>query len=242
MTPFNIFPLYLDVNLDAKDNVFFEGRGLDSQWQGNLHVTGTHVDVHASGRLLLIKGEYLFAGTAFSLTEGEIIFNDKSSPGSYISINGNCALSDVDVIATLHGPLSAPTLTLQSLPQMPISSLLAHLLFNKDITEISAVQALQLAQAILSLSKSQAPDIMEKIRKTLGIDRLNIVSTAKNDRETISLQIGKYLMRGVLLTLSQGSENRNVSLEVQLRRGFMLQAQIGENERGKFSFKWHHHY
>ena len=141
----------------------------------------------------------------------------------------------------LEGPLTSPKLSFQSSPQMPTSSLLAQILFNKDISEISAVQALQVAQKVISLSGNSGPDILEKIRRIIGIDRLTLI-TSENDPGKISLQIGKYLMRGVLLTISQGAESRNVSVEVDLRKGIKFQAEYNEEQQGKFSLKWHHHY
>lgn len=234
-------PLLLDLEIDAPRKVFIEGKGLHAQLEGNLHITGTYTDVIASGTLRLLNGEYLLSGKVFTLNEGELICNDKPTPSAYISLKGTCDLPEVSVTALLRGPISSPQLTFQSSPQLSTSALLAQILFNKDISEISAIQALQLAQTVFSLSNNAAPDVFEKIRKTLGIDRLTLI-TSENDPGKISLQIGKYLMRGVLLTLSQGAESRNVAVEVELKRGIMLQAEMNENQQGKFSLKWHHHY
>lgn len=234
-------PLRLDLDLDVPRKAYVVGRGLTSELQGKLHLSGNFVDISAQGNLQLIHGEYLFSGKVFDLTQGEIIFNDKPTPSAYLSLSGDCDLPDVNVTVMLRGPLSSPNLSFKSSPQLPTSSLLSQILFNKDISEISAVQALQLAQTVISLSGNSGPDILEKIRKTLGIDRLTLV-TSENDPGKISLQIGKYLMRGILLTLSQGAESRNVSVEVDLKKGVRLQAEMNEDQQGKFSLKWHHHY
>lgn len=234
-------PLKLDLDLNVPGKAFVEGRGLSCELKGKLHLTGNFFDIKAKGDLHLIHGEYIFSGKVFDLTQGEVLFNDKPTPSSYISLSGDCDLPDVNVTVMLRGPITSPTLSFQSSPQLPTSSLLSQILFNKDISEISAVQALQVAQTVISLSGSSAPDVLGKIRKTLGIDRLTII-TSENDPGKISLQIGKYLMRGVLLTLSQGAESRNVSVEVELKKGIRFQAEMNEDQQGKFSLKWHHHY
>lgn len=241
ISPPPVSPLQLDLDLDVPSKAYVEGRGLNCELKGKLHVSGTYTDIVANGKLQLVKGEYIFSGKVFDLNEGELIFNDKPTPSAYISLSGTCDLPDVAVTVILRGPISAPKLSFQSSPQLPTSSLLSQILFNKDISEISAAQALQLAQTVISLSGNSAPDILEKIRKTLGIDRLTIV-TSENDPGKISLQIGKYLMRGVMLTLSQGAESRNVSVEVDLKKGIKLQAEVNEDQQGKFSLKWHHRY
>lgn len=236
-----VSPMQLDLTLDVPAKAFIEGRGMRSELQGKLHITGTYTDIVAKGTLGLIWGEYIFSGKVFDLTSGELIFQDKPTPSAYISLSGSCDLPDVSVTIALRGPLTSPKLSFNSSPQLSTSSLLSQILFNKDVSEINAAQALQLAQTVISLSGASGPDILEKIRKTLGIDRLTIV-TSENDPGKISLQIGKYLMRGVLLTLSQGAESRNVSVEVDLKKGLRFQAEVDEHQQGKFSLKWHHHY
>ncbi|MDN3506461.1 MAG: translocation/assembly module TamB domain-containing protein [Simkaniaceae bacterium] len=233
-------PIQLDLDLEVPGRAYVEGRGLSAELKGNLHITGNFADIMAKGNLALVKGEYIFSGKVFGLTQGEVIFNDSPTPSSYISLTGECDLPDVLVSVILRGPLTSPNLSFQSSPQLPTSSLLSQILFNTDFSEINAAQALQLAQTVISLSSHSGPDILEKIRKTLGIDRLTLVTSEKDPGKT-SIQIGKYLMRGVLLTLSQGAENRNVSVEVDLKKGVRLQAEMNEDQ-GKFSLKWHHHY
>ena len=45
-----------------------------------------------------------------------------------------------------------------------------------------------------------------------------------------------------MLTVSKGTVSQNVSLEVDLAKGFMLQAELGKEDQGKVSLKWHHNY
>jgi len=241
LVPKSTFPLELDLEIHVPKDGRVEGRGLNAEMKGRLHLSGNTKKLSAQGKLQMVSGEYIFSGKVFKLTQGEVIFSDKSIKNAYISLSGNCDLPEVNVTVLLEGPLASPKLSFQSSPQLPTSSLLSQILFNKDISEISAVQALQVAQTIISLSGNSGPDILEKIRKTIGIDRLTLV-TSENDPGKISLQIGKYLMRGVLLTLSQGAESRNVSVEIDLRKGVKFQAEFNEEQQGKFSLKWHHHY
>lgn len=241
LAPLTFFPVNLDIDLDASKRVFLEWKGLNSEWKGKLHVTGNHVQVKAKGALSLIKGEYLFAGKAFTLTSGEMTFSDSSSPAAFLSLNGSLDLNDTTVNVLLRGPLFSPTLTFQSNPTMATSSLLARILFNKDISDISAVQAIQLTQTLISLSGDTAPNILERIRKTLLIDRLNLI-TSDNNPEKMLIQISKYITKGVMLTLSQGTETQKVSMDIELNRGFLLQAEVGKEQKGKFSLKWKHNY
>jgi translocation and assembly module TamB len=241
LQPLPVFPFNLDLALTAPGPIYVRGRGLRSEWKGNAQISGTNTDVAANGSLTLTKGEFIFSGKGFNLTQGEISLTAKPNQTAYLKLRGELQLSDVTIIALLNGPLTSPLLTFQSIPHMPTSSLLSRILFNKDISEISPIQALQLAQTIVTLSGGAGPDVLEKIRKSLGVDRLNIVS-GQNGSDQVSVQIGKYLTKGVMVTLSQGVDSSQIIVEVELKHGFLLQAETQEDEEGKFSLKWNKNY
>ncbi|MBI3236871.1 MAG: translocation/assembly module TamB, partial [Chlamydiales bacterium] len=232
-----IFPLFYDLELTAEDKVYVEGKSLSSEWEGSVHLTGKNLDVAANGSLSLISGDYVFSGKIFKLDEGIILFSDKKGASAHLNLNGTLSLSDMQITAQLIGPLTSPKLTFRSNPHMPTSSILAKILFNKDISDISHPEALQLANTLLSLSGGSGPDVLETIRKTLGVDRLTIASSSSNPNE-IALQIGKYLTKGVLVTLSQSPTSSQIIVEVELKKGFIFQAETQAEEEGKFSLKW----
>jgi translocation and assembly module TamB len=242
--PAPLFPLKLDLRFTAPSStpgqVIVRGRGLRSEWQGKIHLFGTSPNVSVTGSLHLLRGEFAFSGKVFKLTQGEISMIDKPLPTTHLSLSGALELSDVTITALLSGPLDAPRLTFQSSPHLPTSSILARILFNKDISEVSPVQAVQLAHMIMTLSGGAGPDVLEAIRKSLGVDRLNIVSNAGSDE--ISLQIGKYLTKGVMVTLAQGTDSSQIIVEVELSKGFILQAENQPDQEGKFSLKWNRNY
>ena len=234
------YPIEMDVELTADQAVFVKGKGLDSEWHGTVHLTGTATNLSAKGSLALTRGEFLFSGKTFALTQGEISFSDKPSPSAYLKIHGELQLPSATILAQMQGPLTSPTLTFQSIPALPTSSILSLILFNKDISEISALQALQLAQVFVSLSGNGGPDVLEAIRKSIGIDRLNIVG--KDGTDEISVQIGWYLNHGITLSLSQSATSSDVTVEVDLKNGFIFQAETQNQEEGKFSLKWNKNY
>lgn len=237
----NPFPIDLDIQLSANNKIFVRGRGLNSEWEGSVHLGGSNAKVSANGSLHLLKGEFVFSGKVFTLTQGEITFANKNSQEAFLSLNGTLNMPDATITALLRGPLTSPQLSFQSVPPMPTSSILARILFNKDISEISPMQAIQIAQAIVTLSGGAGPDVLEAIRKSLGVDRLSIVSSQSGSDE-ISVQIGKYLTRGVMVTLSQSAESSQVIVEVELSQGFIFQAETQEEEEGKFTLKWNKNY
>jgi autotransporter translocation and assembly factor TamB len=235
------YPMHLDLDLTAEEHVMVLGRGLKSEWKGNLHLTGTNTRVSLDGELDLVKGEYELFGKTLKLTEGQILFSNKSGSAARMHITGELSLPEATITAYLRGPLTSPTLTLQSNPQMSTSAILARILFNKDISDISQPEALQLATALISLSGGAGPSILETIRKNLGIDRLAIASQTNNPDE-IAVQIGKYLTKGIMVTLSQSATSSQIIIEVEFKHGFVFRAETQELQEGKFSLKWTHSY
>jgi autotransporter translocation and assembly factor TamB len=241
LIPQEAYPFYYDLILHAPGKIFLSGRGLNAELQGNLALKGKNLSVEGEGSLDLIKGIFSFSGKEFTLNQGALSFVNSPSPQAYLNLSGTLSLPEMTVTALLRGPLTAQVLTLQSNPTMPTSSILARILFNKDVSELSALQAAQLAYSIVSLSGNSGPNVFEMIRKSLGVDRLNI-SAPSGDSDQFTVQIGKYLTKGVMITLSQSTETSHVIVEVELKNGFVLQAETQENEQAKFSLKWNKNY
>jgi len=231
------YPFYYDLQIHGEENIHLTGRGIDAQLVGDIHVSGKNLDVASAGSLKTQKGKFSFSGKEFKITDGEVSFTEA---GSFVNITSNLDLTDLNVTVIFRGSLKSPQLIFQSNPPLPTSSILARILFNKDVSELNASQAGQLAYTIISLSGGSGPSILETIHKNLGIDRLGI--SANEETGKFSVQIGKYLTEGVMITLSQSTEQSHVIVEVELKGGFVLQAESHLNDQGKFIFKWNKNY
>lgn len=233
-------PVQWDVSLrspvDTSGNVVLRGKGISSEWEGELKLKQPLQ--HATGSLTLTKGEYRLGSRNFTLMEGEIRCNGKSLDTAYLNLSGVLALEELTITATLCGPLNAPQLTFQSVPKLPTSSLMARILFDKDISQISTLQAIQLAHAIFNLSGRGSSDLFDRVKKNLGIDALNVTAPTQDVRQT-ALEVGWALAHGVMVTLSQSMATSQVTVDLDLPYGLLLQAQTNVHKEGKFSLKWH---
>lgn len=235
------FPFQYDLELHAEDTLFLRGKGLSSVWKGDVRLTGVNTSLQATGNLELVRGEFQFAGKTFILNQGEIHFSEDPHHPAYLNVLGSLKMKGLNLIAQLKGPLTSPTLSFSSLPPLSTSEIVSYILFNKPQAEIKPIEAVSLAQTILSLSGGGGPDMLEAIRKKLGIDRLTIVS-GKNRSDQVSVQIGRYLTKGVLVTLSQSATKSDFIVEVDLEHGFTFEAESQDLEEGKFSLKWNCNY
>jgi len=242
---FKPYPLHLDIELNTPNGISISGRGLTSDWRGAISLKGTSFAPQPIGKLELEKGEFAFAGRIFKLTRGSLSFGSENSLIPLLDLSGTTEQQGISIIANLEGPLNRPQLTFHSTPPLSLSTIIAHLLFGQDISEINGLQALQLAATVSTIA-GQSPDVLESTRRSLGIDRLRIVSDPTSEGgESISIQVGKYVAPGVLVSISQNANNTapNISIEVDIGAGFFFQAETDQlQEQGKFGIKWNRNY
>lgn len=239
------YPIHLNIHLSAPANIVIQGRGLESRWSGDFVLGGTYTNLALGGKLDLMEGEFNFSSRTFRLTEGSLYLSGKEQEMPLINLAGTIETKGIVITARLAGPLDNPQLTLLSNPPLPLGSIMSHLLFGQDISEISGFDALQLAASLASLAGTGS-DVMESTRKSLGVDRLRIVSDpTSSGGETAALQVGKYISKGVLVSFTQGAEqsNTNISVEVEIKGNFILQIESDQSqEQGKFTLKWNLNY
>ena len=241
----NPYPLNLNLTIDAPDGVFIDGRGLHSEWHGQFTVGGTFTTPSAQGKLDLLNGEFVFVGRRFKLHEGALSLKGKAYEMPNLNISGTTSEKGIAITAHLSGPLNKPQITFQSSPPLPVSGILSYLLFGQDLSDVSGIQALQLAGTIATFA-GEGPDILELTRKSLGVDRLQVVMTpTASGEETIALQVGKIVFPGFLVSIKQGADDSspNIAIEVDLTHGFTFEAESEQQPaQGKFSLLWNLNY
>lgn len=240
------YPVFLDLHIYAPNGIFISGRGLSSEWKGNFQLGGTYTDIEAKGQLEMMQGEFLFSGNSFRLTEGSLTLSGKPHEIPQMNLAGQITLQDLTIMARLKGPLNSPQLAFQSSPPLPMGSILSQLLFGERISEINAFQAAQLVNSLSTFSTG-SNNVWENSRRSLGVDRLRIIATplGRDGGQSFALQVGKYITRGIMVSVSQGPEggSTNLMVEVDLTNGLLFQAESQQQlEQGKFSLKWNYNY
>lgn len=235
------YPFNLDITIDAPNNISITGRGVDSEWKGSFQIKGNIDQPTTAGSIELLRGSYYFSGKEFTLSEGRLTFPEKVEASPTLYLTGKISEQNTTIIVNLNGPLTNPKLTFSSIPSLSTASILSLLLFGQDISEINGPQAIQLAAVVASFS-GDGPDILESTRKSLGIDRLTLVTVpTKEDMEALQIQVGKYISKGVLVKVTQGfgADQTSVGVAVDLGRGFVFEAETQQKlEQGRFTLKW----
>ena len=190
------FDAALDLNISAPNRVFVRGRGVDAELGGDLRLRGKLSDPITEGAFEMRRGRISVAGTRLDFTRGRVVFTGDLMPS--LDFVAQTSVSEVTAIITVGGSAREPTFTFSSEPDLPQDEVLSRILFSKASGGLSAAQALQLAQVAAQFSGAGGGDAFERIRKSLGVDSLD-VSVGANGNPTVgvSRSINRRLSVGV---------------------------------------------
>jgi translocation and assembly module TamB len=212
-------PWRLDIKVEG-GNLRATGLGIDSIWRTNLDVGGTADSPRFTGRADLVRGEYEFAGRNFRLDRGTIRFRGESPPDPLLDIRAEAQVQGLDATVIVGGTGLKPEITFASVPQLPQDELLSRILFGTSITTLSAPEALQLASAVAALQSGSANfDVINKLRRAVGLDRLRILPADIATGQKTSLAAGKYLTRKLFVeVITDGQGYSATRAEYQVTR------------------------
>ncbi len=171
-----LLSLALAVDVDMPGQVFVRGRGLDSEWRGKLSVTGTTAQPVIAGALDVVRGTYDFLGKSAVLNRGSITFLGGNRIDPDINIEAQASSTDVVAIIDITGTATKPSIKLSSQPALPQDEILSRVLFGTSVSQISAAQGIAIAQAAAQLATGGGPGVIDRVRQTLGLDRLSFGS------------------------------------------------------------------
>ena len=234
--------LKLDIHIDAPGRVFIRGRGLDSEWKGKLNITGSAAEASIIGDVSVVRGKYNFFGKSFSLTSGVISFDGRSPPAPELDVIGEHKRTDMTTRIKILGTPSAPKITIESDPSLPSDEILSRLLFGRGSNSITPFQALQIAQAANALRGGGGGgmmDFLDRTRKLLGVDQLEVKQPDENGGGT-ALSAGKYVGDNVYLQVEQGlgPESGKVSVEVEVTPNITVESEVGVDSQGGAGINW----
>ena len=230
-------PLTLDLAVDLPGRVFVRGRGLNSEWQGKLQVTGTASEPRLVGELEVRRGYVDFLDRRLELREGVISFDGATPPDPMIRVEATAEVADLTVVLRIEGRALQPTLTLDSEPPLPQDEILARLLFERETSAMTPAQAAQLALAMNRL-RGGGLDVLGKARALLGVDTLDFSGGETMEQST--LRAGRYLNDDVYVEVEQGAaaETGRARVEVEIMPNVSVEADTGANAQTGVGIQW----
>ena len=215
----------LDLTVDAPSRIFVRGRGLDAELGGRINITGNTNSVIPDGQFDLIRGRLDILGKRLDLTEGLIQLQGAFDP--FLRFVAETQAEDVTAQITIEGPASAPALRFASSPELPEDEVLALLLFGRDLTTISPLQAVRLAAAIRTLAGQGGEGLTGRLRQGLALDDLDVTTT---DDGTTQARLGKYINENIYTEITADSAgNSQIDLNLQLSPSVTAKGRLGSD-------------
>lgn len=224
----------LDVAVSLPRRVFVRGRGLESEWEGDLRVSGTSADPRVVGMVAVRTGTFDFAGRRFALQTGEIGFTGGASVNPTLNVQATRTTPELTAVIRVTGTALDPDVELTSTPALPQSEILSRVLFDKGTARLGPVEAAQLAMALdtLASGESLSEDALGYVRNLLGLDVLTIETG--EERDGPALGVGRYVADGVYVGARQGvaDEQTAGTVEIDILPGLALESEVSEGADG----------
>lgn len=215
------FDAVLDITVSAPGRVFIRGRGIDAELGGDLRVGGTSAAPALSGGFELRRGRLNLASQRLDFSKGRITFSGGVIPT--LDFVAETRAADVTARIIVSGEASAPEFTFTSSPELPPDEVLSRLLFARASGSLSPFQALQLAQTAAQFSGAGGDDVFERIRRSLGVDNLDVQMGPGGPTVGVSRAISDNITLGV--KAGAKPEDSGVSVGIDVTRRLKLQAE-----------------
>jgi len=224
------FSARLALVVSAPSRVNVHGRGIDAEFGGRLQIKGTTLAPQIVGGFDLRRGALTLIGGPMTFSRGQVSFDGEAMPR--LDMQAQQTLSDATAIIDVTGPADKPVFAFSSNPQLPQDEILSRLLFKKPSGNLSAFQALQLANTVSALSGNGGA--FDSLRRSLGVDSLD-VSSGSNGGPVVGARraIGNRLSLGV--KTGARPEDNGVSLDLDVTKRLRLSTGVdakGESNIG----------
>jgi len=225
----------LDLTLHAPREILVQGRGLNAELGGILHIGGTTAEPVVSGGFNMIRGSFSLASTRLNFTSGRVGFSGSGLAGKLdptLDFTAQATVTDSTVTLHITGLADSPQFELSSSPSLPQDEILARLLFGESASQLSALQIAQIGAALASLSGvgGSGPNPLVKVQKALGLDVLSVESgssTGAQNAGTI-VEAGRYVSNRVFVAARQSTTGfSQAEVDVDLSKHLKLQTRLG---------------
>jgi translocation and assembly module TamB len=230
----------LDVTVKAPQEILVQGRGLDAEMGGELHLSGTTDTPTVNGGFGLLRGNFSISGNKLSFTpDSNVTFNGaglKNTIDPTLDFTAQTTVGTTTVTLKITGQADAPQFELTSSPPLGQDEIMAQLLFGTSIQQLSGLQVAQIGATLATLSGvggDSGLNPLAKLQKSLGLDRLNVGAgttyTATGPESSgASISAGRYITKRIYVEGKQTSQGTSqLETDVDLTKHLKLQTRVG---------------
>jgi translocation and assembly module TamB len=230
----------LDVKLRAPRHIYLRGRGLDVELSLDAHVGGTTNRPELSGAARVVRGDYDFAGKRFEFDDRGVVYLSNRLQNIRLQLDATRADPSLTVTVRIRGTAARPEITLTSSPALPNDEVLSEVLFGRSASQLSAVEAAQLASALSALAGGGGFDVVGNLRAFARLDRL---SFGGDEESGVTVSGGKYLTDDIYLELTGGGrEGPSAQVEWRIRKNLSILSRLTGQSGNRIAVRWRKDY
>jgi translocation and assembly module TamB len=234
----------LDLRVRADNQLFISGMGLESEWKADLRVRGTSATPEMTGEAELLRGTYSFSGRRFEVTRGNIVFTGGRTFNPRIDLVATSEIEGVDISIVVSGTATLPQIAFTSNPGLPQDEILSRILFGGSVSEISALQAVQLATSLNALRGGGGGlNPLGKLRSATGLDRLRVLGADETTGRGTAVAAGFYISNDIYLELITDARGFTATqIEVALSKALSVLFQAGSQGTSSLNVRYRKQY
>ncbi|MGA2563654.1 MAG: translocation/assembly module TamB domain-containing protein [Steroidobacteraceae bacterium] len=234
----------LDIAIAAPRAVFIQGRGINAEVGGTMHVAGTIGDPAFSGGFDLRSGTFAMGGASLTFTSGRVSFNGtgvRKKVDPTLDFTSTRMVNNISATLTIGGYADAPEIKLSSSPEETGDEILALVLFGAPPTQLSTLQVAQIAAALASMTAGGGFSPLTAVQRKLGLDRLAISGTTSSGASpttsaagtgqaanAATIEAGRYVSRRVFVGAKQSTTGTTqAEVQVDLTQHLKIQSVLG---------------
>jgi len=233
--------ILLDLNISVPGRAFVRGLGLESEWAGDILLSGNANTPRLTGALNPVRGRFFLMGRSFRLEQGSIRFSGTEDIDPVLDLTAEYRADSLTALVRVTGTASKPEILLTSRPPLPESEIASQVLFGTNSGDLTTAQSLQLAAAIASYSgRGGAVGILDATRRVLRVDVINFTESEENPDQT-RVSVGKYISEGVFLEIEGGGHadsRASTTIEVDILPNVRVEGGTTETGGSKAGIKW----
>ncbi|MBS9721314.1 translocation/assembly module TamB domain-containing protein [Tianweitania sp. BSSL-BM11] len=216
----------LNITINAPNQVFVRGRGVDAELGGSVQISGPVTNIQPTGGLRMIRGRIGILGQRITFDEGEVTLVGDLNP--YLNFVARSEGSDITVFVTVTGRASDIDVKFSSSPELPQDEVLARLIFNRGINELSAFQIAQLAAAAAELAGGGNNSLLGRLRAGTGLDDLDVVTDSEGNA---AVRAGRYINENVYLGVEAGAGgNTRATINLDITENLKVKGGAGTTD------------
>jgi len=188
----------------------------------------------------VVRGDYDFAGKRFAFDERSTVRLATDPKDIRLDLTASRDDTTLKAAVQIRGTAARPEITLTSTPTLPNDEVLSQVLFGRSASQLTPVEAAQLASALSSLAGGGGFDVIGNLKSFAGLDRLAL---GGGGTDGVTVSGGKYLTDDVYLEITGGGrEGPSAQVEWRINRALSLISKLAGQGDGKLAVRWRKDY